>query len=167
MSNSEGRSRMKKVFGLLVLIGIVFVGCMEKKQTEVEKVSPLIKPPELTVSYNSKSIRAIQGTCSWYVENGDGTLSGFEADSVSPPELVNSQTDFLNVPSKASIILEFKNEPKAYEVYIWEGNDQTTKLKLQKNEVIVVPKKKGLVVYEVYAKWKEGNAHYAFSVIVE
>ncbi|SFP74126.1 hypothetical protein [Caldicoprobacter faecalis] len=136
---------MKRVLSLLLLT-ILVVGCSQRDPT----------PPELTIMVDNKSISAVLGTYSW---------KNTEADSVSPPELVEYQKEDLNIKPQSSIILKFERTPNHYEVFIWQGDKRI--LQQTSNGVVIAPQQKGLVVYEIYAKWHEGSAHYAFSVNVE
>lgn len=146
---------MRKIIGLFLLLAIFVTGCNQGKEQESSQES-LSNPPKLTITANKKSITALRGTTSWI---------SFELDSAAPPELVNYQKERLNIKPKSKITLTFEREPDDLKVYIWEGNNQI--IQQVKSGTIIAPRQKGLVVYEVYANWQEGSAHYAFSVNVD
>ena len=150
---------------ILLLLTLLLVACNPLNNTsEPNKDVSLSEPPELTITIDNQSITALLGTYSWYIHNKDGTIEGMEADAFAPPELVKHQNETLTVEPKSSIVLNFENKPDAYRVDIWEGNNQITQ---QVNDKIVIaPEQNGLVVYEVYARWKEGTAFYAFAINV-
>ncbi|MCM1989226.1 hypothetical protein [Oceanirhabdus seepicola] len=156
---------MKKILSMVLLLTFLLVGCIQKKQPVSDNVTSLTNPPELTVTVDTKSITAVLGTYSWNIDNGDGTVTSIESDSEAPPELAKDQNEALIVKQKSSIVLNFENKPTDYIVNIWEGNTQSTHEVI--NGEIIAPQQKGLVVFEVYAHWKEGSAYYAFSVNID
>lgn len=153
---------MRKIFGILLMSVFFFAGCVQSKPTLSNKKSSLENPPKLTANVGNKSITAVVGTYSWNIDNGDGTSSFNEADSAGPPELIMYQKEKLTVQSGDIINLSFSHKPDDYKVSIWENNNPV--VQWVNDGKIIVPQKKGLIVYEVYAKYKEGNAHYAFFV---
>jgi len=156
---------VKKIISLLLLFTVIVVGCSQTSLQVSNKIISLREPPELIVTFNNKSISAVRGTYSWYIDNGDGTCTGIESDSGPPPELVEFQEELLNVKPKSSIALDFGAKPDDYKVRIWQSNNPITQQ--VNNGIIISPQQKGLVVYEVHATWKEGNSYYAFSVNVD
>lgn len=155
---------MKRLVGILIILIVLSIGCTQKKQATFNNKPVLKEPPQLTVSFNKRKINALRGTYSWNADNGDGTSTGFEKDSESPPKMVKSQNESLTVPAESSVTLKFNDNPIDYQVIIWQDDKQT--VEFLKDGKIIMPKQKGLVVYEVYAEWKEGTAHYAFSILV-
>lgn len=69
---------MKRYLCLALLPLALLVGCVGPAP-EV-----LTEPPALTVRCGETAGEALRGTTSWYYDNGDGTQSGFEADSLHP-----------------------------------------------------------------------------------
>lgn len=142
--------KMRKVICLSLLLIMIFTGCNIKPNTGKPGT-----PPKLTITADNKSITAVRGTYSW---------RNVVADSVAPPELVKYQEENLNIKPMSTITLKFEKIPDNYKVTIWQGNNQIAQQ--VSNGVLIAPQQKGLVVYEVYANWKDGNSYYAFSVNV-
>jgi hypothetical protein len=77
-----------------------------------------------------------------------------------------------HTPTKVSpqekIKVEFHKEPLAgtlkIEQWIDENNIKNIELK---NDSIPVPEEKGIYVYHVMSRWKQGDGSYAFSIEVE
>ena len=113
----------------------------------------------------NKSITAVLGTCSWETYYEGGTKTRHESGSVPPPELAKYQKESLTVEPRSSIVLDFKYKPDDYIVSIWQGDNPS--IQQVKDGKIIAPQQKGLVVYEIHAIWKEGDAVYAFSANVE
>jgi hypothetical protein len=141
---------MRKIIGLFLLLTMIFTGCDRELKMEDSET-----PPELTINANNKSITAVRGTYSW---------RNVVADSEAPPELVKHQEENLSVKPQSFITLKFDKLPDDYKVTIWQGNNQIAQQ--ISNGSLIAPQQKGLVVYEVYASWKDGNSYYAFSVNV-
>ncbi|WP_114351327.1 hypothetical protein [Saliterribacillus persicus] len=123
--------------------------------------SPTLKPPSLTVYVGEKIVRPSLGTYSWSVDNGDGTASGIEAGSSTPPELVKDSNP-MQATANTNIELDFEVQPESYTVRIW-GDDNN----VVNSSVEFFLSGKGKIVYEVLAHWEQGTASYAFSLDVE
>ncbi len=152
---------MKKISILFIVIGIIMVGCSSKN---VDKYSIIKKPPDLTISSNSNKINAVLGTYSWHYNNDDGTFTGIEADSNSPSVLVENKTP-LNVELGSDINLHFAKTPQKFEVNIWGDGQKIKEITVEGTSFKV--KKVGRTIYEIYATWEQGTAHYAVMVNVE
>ncbi|SHE87819.1 hypothetical protein SAMN02746089_00933 [Caldanaerobius fijiensis DSM 17918] len=156
---------MRKIFGVLLLLTIFLVACAQSKPPVSNNGIFLKEPPELTVIAGNKSIAAVRGTYNWVIYSGNGTRTNIHADSGPPSKLIKFQKEPLNVKPESSIVLDFRIKPNDYKVNIWEGNKPI--IQQVNNGIIIAPRQKGLVVYEVQATWNEGDACYAFSVNVD
>lgn len=114
----------------------------------------LDEPPKLIVTSDSKSVEAVIGTTSWY---------SYEADSGPPPEMIEYQKGQMIIETNSAVSLKFDVEPIEYNVGIWGSTEQ---LKIEDGEFIVTSEQKGNLIFQVEARWKEGNATYAFAVNV-
>lgn len=149
------------MFSICILLFSI-AGC--KSNSTLEQQTQLESPPELLILCENASIVAKTGTYSWTIDHGDGTGTGIEADSSAAPELVKDSIP-LTVSPKSSLTLRFKNEPAAFTVNLWQG-DQSIKQPIADN-MIVVPETKGNAVYEVIGNWDQGTVYYAFLVNVD
>lgn len=119
------------------------------------------EPPALTIHADRIMFSPVLGTYSWSVDNGDGTYDGIEADSAAPPELVR-MTDPIQVTEDTTITLDFEEEPDSYTVRIW---DEDNTILSSSDDVDLSGE--GEVFYEVWARWPQGTASYAFSLDIE
>lgn len=111
-------------------------------------------PPKLTVSSAGNMIEAVIGTTSWY---------SYEADSERPSELIDHQIGKLSAEPNDELILLFDQEPIEYDISLYDLN---TPIIIEGNKILISPHHTGLLIFEVHAKWLEGNAWYAFAVDV-
>lgn len=113
------------------------------------------KPPELIVSSSSYKVNAVLATNSWTYDHGDGTSTGIEADSDIPPRIVKQQTTSLNTELAL---------PIGVKVNIWNNSQKEREVKVE--GTTFGTDEKGFVVYEIYANWDQGSAHYAVKLNV-
>ncbi|MFD0048839.1 hypothetical protein ACFVHQ_05820 [Actinomycetes bacterium NPDC127524] len=91
------------------------------------------------------------------------------ADTSSPPQIIKYHDIKPIVASRQSKLkIEFKNKPKEDTLHVtqWLTNEKTENVSINDN-VILLPKEKGIYVYDVSAKWKKGNSSYAFVIEVK
>lgn len=131
------------------------------------------EPPKLTVSFGpGDSFDAATGTYGWRYDNGDGTMSGIEADSPHPLDLMDHLTPLETTVDMLE--LQFEVQPQSISVRCWNdsqwGNTgaESQKASLSGN---LLELKEGGFIYEVEATWSgenlaaEGTVHYVFYVI--
>lgn len=161
---------------ILLLVAIFLAGCageLKEHEGEVENTidelsssqTQLKEPPELTVRVNDQEVHAVLGTYSWSYDNRDGTSTAIEADSGPPPELVTEQKNILNTNLDSEVSLAFDHDPLLIEVYIWGRTERSRKVAVE--DLTFLTDQTGDVVYEIYAKWNQGTAHYAVEISVD
>lgn len=161
---------------ILLLVFIFLTGCVATQneregeaENTIDELSPsktqLKEPPELIVRSNDYEVHAVLGTYSWSYDNRDGTSAGIEADSGPPTELVTDQEGTLNTKLDSEISLAFNHDPLLIEVYIWGRDERSRKIAVE--DLTFLTDQTGEVVYEIYAKWNQGTAHYAIAVNVD
>ncbi|MBT2644791.1 membrane lipoprotein lipid attachment site-containing protein [Bacillus sp. ISL-41] len=151
---------MKKIL-LFILFAVILSACSKQENG----VNNMKKPPELIVSSSSNKVKAVLGTYSWTYDNGDGTSTGSEADSDIPPRIVRLQTSSLNTELGSTIYLDFANPPKGVKVNIWSNSQQEREVKVE--GTTFETDEKGYIVYEIYANWDQGSAHYAVKLNIQ
>ena len=67
---------MKWRFSVLMLLGVLLLAGCAQGDTICKE------PPALTISCGENTVPGLLGTYSWNYSNGDGTMTGVEADSV-------------------------------------------------------------------------------------
>lgn len=150
---------MKKILVFLIL-AVILSGCGEQNGETTFK-----EPPDLIVSSKSSEVVAVLGTYSWSYDNGDGSFGGIEADSFGPTEIVKHQSHTLKTKLGSEIVLDFARTPREVRVKIWDSNQVLREVVVEGDTFTTDVK--GNIVYEVYATWEEGSAHYAVKINVE
>lgn len=159
--------KLKKVF-LFVLFVLILTACGQQDRVVDGAVDtePIFKaPPELIVVSNSNKVVAAIGTYSWSYDNGDGTSTSIEADSDIPPKIVHHQSTSLSTNLGSDVNLEYDKVPERIKVNIW-GNSQIIR-GVKVEDASFRTDEKGYVIYEIYAKWDQGSAHYAVKINIQ
>ena len=120
----------------------------------------IMEPPTLTINVGEETLMPTLGTYSWHFENEDGTGTGVESDSLSPPESVNNDNS-MQVTADTEVKLNFEVQPDRYSVRIWDDEN------IISSSDKVVLSSRGKVIYEVLAYWEQGTASYVFSLDIE
>ncbi|MCM3390642.1 hypothetical protein LG296_20140 (plasmid) [Ureibacillus chungkukjangi] len=122
------------------------------------------KPPSPMITVEGKKIEVAQGSYCW-----DGLFNySICADSISPPMLIEHQEiKPVIVSPESELKIEFKKEPNENTLgaNIWPNDNEVKNVSLR-NNVLVAPKEKGVYVYDVYARWEEGDSSYTFVIEV-
>lgn len=157
---------MKKLL-LFLLLSLVLSACGQEEMSENGAVNTEVMkgPPELIVRSNDHEVVSQLGTYSWVFDNGDGTSTYIEADSDIPPKIVENQTVELNTKLESEVILDFVKTPQLLTVSIW--NDSHRERGVNVENGTFKTDERGYIVYEIYAKWHQGTAHYALRINVE
>jgi predicted small lipoprotein YifL len=149
---------MKWVVCILVIV-FFLSGCGTKG---LVKLADTEKPPKPTIIVDGQMVPVIQGSYCW---SGDG-VSRCE-DKISPLELVKKQTPIVAPPeSKVEVKFDVKPKDGSLGANLWI-NDKPTKVQFISNNKLVIPKEKGIYVYDVYANWDKGDSSYAFALEVK
>ena len=162
---------------------------VNKENKITEQGGSLTEPPELTVACNEKQISALRGTYSWEYQNGDGTSTCIEADSMHPLESKEYMSYLPLAYSAYSATSSFRAHllftvlPDEVEIVYWNadcwGNTSAEETVLPVRTIEVDAEDgswsvdytadllPGNNIYEVIAKWSSseeytGTAHYSF-----
>ena len=160
----KGGLYLKKVL-LFVLLAIILSSCVQQNKGVVVTKSMIKQPPELKVSSNNNKVVAVLGTYSWSYENSDGTTTAIEADSEISPRIVKYQTTPLITNLDYEVNMEFENSPQKVSVYIWNNNEKERGVKVEDSSFKT--DEKGNLIYEIYAIWDQGSAHYAVKINIQ
>lgn len=132
------------------------------------------EPPALTVRCGEAAVEALRGTTSWYYDNGDGTQSGFVADSLHPlDEAARDLTPQLVFPASAEApetALEWDLAPDSVTVHCWSDTlwgDTSAPAEDLTVEDLTFALLSGGHIYEIVAQWTSadtwgGTASYSF-----
>jgi hypothetical protein len=138
-------------------------GTVETEPNQVEDAveDPDLSPPGLTIQVGEETVRPVLGIYRWSIDNEDGTTTTTVVDAAAPPELVRTMDPVETTPDMP-VTFDFEEEPDDYSIRIWEDETTTTG-----SSSDIDLSGQGEVVYEVQAEWEQGEASYAFSLILE
>ena len=129
------------------------------------------EPPHLQVSDGSATVTAWRGTCSWLVENEDGTGSGINTDTMHPLDCKEGIPS-LKMTKRGTLTFSFEEAPTSITVRRYRLNssdyDAYEEIPVEDGTIEVKP---GNYLYEVIVKWNHpnkpysGTVYYAFSTI--
>ncbi|AQQ53474.1 hypothetical protein [Planococcus lenghuensis] len=120
-----------------------------------------LEPPDLLVMIDGERLQPARGTYSWSADMGNGMVEAIVTESFAPPELVEGHTP-REVAPDTEIELNFETPPVNYEIRIWNEDGMIKNIA----EQFRLSEQRGKVIYEVVARWEEGEVHYAFTVNV-
>lgn len=152
----------------------------------------LQEPPALTVIFGEESIEALRGTSSWMYDNGDGTFTGIEADSMHPLQAKEYMTPLYLMQTALSpgdpyaATLQWAVLPDRVSARCWEEEDwgqydaasqevPVTLLSIDSGNpdsaaICCIELEAGNKIYEITAHWERserysGTAHYSFYTV--
>lgn len=155
----------------VILVLVLLTGCSGAASPAPEV---LTEPPALTVRCGEASAEALRGAASWSYDNGDGTQTAFEADSLHPlDEAARDLTPCLALPDVSGPLeatLEWDPAPDTVTVRCWSdvlwGDTSASAEEIAVKDLTIVLRESGYV-YEVVAGWSSeetwgGTASYSF-----
>lgn len=122
-----------------------------------------LKPPKPTITIENNTVEVAQGSYCW---------RGFITqcvDMISPPDIFkHHELKPVVVSPGAELKIEFNRKPleNTLDASIWFSNDEIENAPLNDN-VLLVPKEKGVYIYSVSAHWEKGSSSYAFVIEVK
>lgn len=156
----------KAILFVILLIILSACGQQDKEADGAGNTESIRKePPELTVISNQDKTIAVLGSHSWSYDNGDGTSTGVTVDSEIPPRTVHLQKNPLTTSLGSEVSLEFAEAPEHISVRIWDNNQQVRSVKVE--DASFITDEEGYIIYEIYARWEQGNAHYAVEIKIQ
>ncbi len=146
-----------------------------------ESSEKLTAPPPLTLIVSEESFEALTGTSSWWYDNGDGTQTSIEADSLHP---LNAQELMPILPTDAErVTLDFPTLPDVITAafIVSDPSEEKPDAYLEECEVkhlcistdkgcfdqFILELSSGAKIYEITAEWTRlpdcgGTARYSF-----
>jgi len=134
---------------------LLLMGCGINQPVSVE-------PPKAAVKAGDTEIPVVPGSFCW-LARGVGKC----VDTVSPPELVKNQRP-VTVKPGSTLQISFSQNPvaKSMGANQWIGGRPSPVPVVEEN-MIILPAEKGEYIYDIFARWEQGSASYAFVVSVE
>ncbi|OAS16399.1 hypothetical protein [Paenibacillus oryzisoli] len=137
----------------LLVIGVYFISDLFRSE-----------PPKPTIMAGDKKIAFAQGSYCW-----SGFLRGECADMVAPRELIHyAGLHPVVVSPESQITIKFRVKPKqnSLGVQLWTNDNMSPETVQLKNQMLTVPKEKGVYIYGVSANWRKGSSVYFFVIEV-
>lgn len=116
------------------------------------------KIPDATITYDGIKVEALKCPFGW-----DYFGSSFRADYPTPDILAKNINATLVKP-QSLIDFRFSRRPQKVEVRLWNGQPESYSYDHGK---IIMPKEKGIYVFEILGYWGKGQVMYVFKVEVQ
>lgn len=119
-----------------------------------------LKPPKPIITIENNTVEVAQGSYCW---------GGQCVDMISPPDIIkHHELKPVAVSPEAELKIEFNRKPQENTLVasIWFSSDEVENAPLNDN-VLLVPKERGIYIYSVSAHWEKGSSSYAFVIEVK
>lgn len=148
---------MKKFLNIFVVLAVLITGIHFNYGLFSSE------PPSPIITVGNKMIASAQGSYCWR-----GLFNGKCVDMVSPPEIIRyADLKPTGVTSEAQLKIQFRYRPKENTLGANKWiNEQDTEVVQLNDNVLTVPKEKGVYVYEIFARWEKGSSSYVFVIEV-
>lgn len=158
--------KIKNIFFAIVISSFWITGCTigtDGKDKQVEE-SKNDFPPSMTglINVNGKEYEMKAGNYKWERKKGSET-EVVQTDAASPSQ-IGENFNAIGLEPNTNINIEIEGNPKI-SIYHWNENGRDKEVVL-KNNHLSVPSSKGRYIYEVFAKWSNGEVSYTFVVEV-
>lgn len=150
------------IFLTVVFILFLLTGCTSGAAggpNGAEKLSEEF-PPKMSgaVIVEAKTYGISEGNTKWERKQGLETEVAM-TDAASPLQLAET-ADAIKAEPNSPIQLEIEQDPDL-SVYLWGKTNRLEEIELTDNQ-FAAPSSRGRYVYEVFAKWQNGEVSYTF-----
>ncbi|MED4402237.1 hypothetical protein ABET41_12530 [Metabacillus fastidiosus] len=159
---------MKKLLLIILLLMVTGIGVYSiiafSNSSKLPSPIPPGKPPSPVITVGDIIIPTEQGTYCW-----SGFMNAICVDMISPPGIVkNSDLKPVIVSPEAKLNISFKDKPKANTLTVtrWINDEEMVEANLKGN-TLIVPKEKGVYIYDVHARWEKGDSTSVFVIEVQ
>lgn len=160
---------MKQSYIFLAVVFILFLltGCTNGAAggpDDAEKLSEEF-PPNMSgaVIAEDKTYRISEGNTKWERKQGLET-EVVMTDAASPPQLAET-VHAIKAEPNTTIQIEIEQDPDL-SIYLWDETNRVDEIELTDNQ-FSAPSSRGRYVYEVFAKWQNGEVSYTFVLKVK
>lgn len=146
---------MKKVLISLLAVAVLVGGLYFASNSE---------PPKPVITIENKTVKVAQGSYCW-----NGFINAQCVDKISPPDLIkHHEIKTVVVSPGAELKIKFNRKPleNTLNASIWFSNNEVENAPLNEN-VLTVPKEKGVYIYSISAYWEKGSSSYVFIIEVK
>ncbi|UED80613.1 MULTISPECIES: hypothetical protein [unclassified Lysinibacillus] len=158
---------MKKLFLMIGFFALLIAACskdVSKTDLEVEDNKESF-PPSMTgwLHVDGKKYEMEAGGFQWQRKKGLITET-VQTDHASPNQVAEN-LPALQLEPNTMMQIEIEENPKII-VYLWNKDGREKEVLLNNNEM-VAPTSKGRYIYEVFARWSNGEVSYTFVLEVK
>ncbi|MGE7842562.1 hypothetical protein ACQKNX_17345 [Lysinibacillus sp. NPDC093712] len=157
---------MKKLFLIIGLIALLIAGCSNDVNKTHHKAEHNKEnfPPSMAgwIHVNGQKYEMDEGGYQWERKKGL-TTETIQTDHLSPNQVAEKLHPIQLAPN-TNIRFEVEENPEIV-VYLWNENGRDKEI-MTKNNEMTVPQNKGRYIYEVLARWSNGEVSYTFVVEV-
>lgn len=158
---------MKKLFLMIGFFALLIAACskdVSKTDLEVEDNKESF-PPSMTgwLHVDGKKYEMEAGGFQWQRKKGLITET-VQTDHASPNQVAEN-LPALQLEPNTMMEIEIEENPKII-VYLWNKDGREKEVLLNNNEM-VAPTSKGRYIYEVFARWSNGEVSYTFVLEVK
>lgn len=161
-------------FLMALIIGLVLfsVGCSKDEESKGEVNKTASDLPEFTfekgvfppspkgiVKVNGNEYDMMAGGFEWSKGN-----KHIQTDAMSPSQIAEIM-DAIELESGSEVRIEIEQNPKLH-LFLWEGEENAKSVQLNENQ-LTFSESEGRYIYEVRAKWENGEVSYTFVVDVK
>ncbi|WP_316568624.1 hypothetical protein [Neobacillus sp. YIM B06451] len=155
---------MKSILiGLLVFSIFFMAGCMNGNQEDMVIENEFFRMGAF-IEVNGKEYELKRGGYRWETRLKSGQIRVEMTDYASPFQMASGMEAIKLEPNQQVKIL-IEGNPQL-EVYEWTEGGRENKYELTQNQFLA-PVDKGEYIFEVFSKWKNGEASYAFVVEIQ
>ncbi|QFF99241.1 hypothetical protein PB01_10580 [Psychrobacillus glaciei] len=149
-------------FAMLVFSTLWITGCSNGSDEKNKKVegSKNEFPPSMTgsINVNDKEYEMVVGNYRWVRKQGLDTQI-VETDAASPFQIAENFSTIMVEPN-TNINIEIEESPRV-SLYLWNENGREKEVTLKNNQLLS-PTSKGKYIFEIIAKWSNGEVSYTF-----
>ena len=149
----------KLLFTLIGLLLLTFAGCSNGALKTLDS-----NIPDLKIISDNKYISVKKGGYEWTIQIGLFKKQSVIADSASPEQIAENMIGD-KILSQSQLNLEFSEKPNKVTVIPW-GEFKDAQYTSTEN-IITVPEKEGVYIFEVIGEWTEGKVSYTTKVIID
>lgn len=158
--------KVKNVFFAIIIASLWLTGCTIGTTGTVNQMEESEEdfPPSMTglINVQGKEYEMKAGNYKWERKKGSDT-EVVQTDAASPYQ-IGENYKAIGVEPNTNIKIEIEDNPKI-SVFQWNENGRVKEVTLT-NNYLAVSSSKGRYIYEVLAKWLNGEVSYTFVVEV-
>ena len=154
------------LFASFIFFSSLIMGCSNEvdgidKQAEAKETE---FPPVMTgsIHVNDTEYEMVSGNFKW--EKKEGSITQVAQTDAATPNQIAESFNAIELEKDMKIEIEVEDNPEIA-VFLWNENSREKEVTVNKNQ-IKTPTTDGQYIYEVLAKWSNGEVSYTFVIEV-